>query len=60
MTNRKLWMTGVGLAVIALVGLAFYTSKVFDVGLWALWFAAFDGLVVNYAVSNVMVKKVTK
>ena len=56
--SRKLWMNIAGMAVLGLVGVAFYTSRVFDVGLWALWFAAFDGLIINYSVTNVMTKKV--
>ena len=59
MRSRKLWMNIAGMAVLGLVGVAFYTSRVFDVGLWALWFAAFDGLVINYSVTNVAAKKVT-
>ena len=60
MTSRKLWITISGLAVLVAIGLGFYFSRVFDVGLWALWFAAFDGLVINYHVANVVTKKVVE
>ena len=59
MHSRKLWITVAGLCVLVTIGVGFYVSGVFDVGLWALWFAAFDGLVINYHVSNVVAKKVS-
>ena len=60
MHSRKLWLTISGLGTLLALGAGFFFSGVRDAGLWGLWFAAFDGLVINYAVVNVAQKKVVK
>ena len=61
MHSRKLWLTIAGLTALVAIGTGFFVSGLkfggHDMGLWGLWFAAFDGLVVNYAVANVQQKK---
>ena len=56
MASRKLWLSIAGLVIIVLVGVGFYCSRVFDTGLWALWFAAFDGIILQYTAGNVAQK----
>ena len=60
MASRKLWLSIAGLVIIVLVGIGFYRAKVFDAGLWALWFGAFDGIIIQYTAGNVVQKRVLK
>ena len=56
MASRKLWLSIAGLVIIVLVGVGFYSARVFDTGLWALWFGAFDAIIIQYSAANVAQK----
>ena len=53
-------MSIAGLIALVLLGTGWFVKDVFDAGMWALWFAAFDGLVIGYSTLNVVQKKVQK
>lgn len=58
MKKTKLKLTLLGLVVLVALGTVWVIRAQSDVGLWALWFGAFDGLIINYAVANISQKKV--
>ena len=52
-TKTKLKISLVALVILVLVGACFVIWGKWDIGLWGLWFAAFDAIVVQYAITNV-------
>ena len=55
MKQTKLILTFAGVGALIALGVGWYFHRVIDVGLWALWFAAFDALIIQYAVANVVI-----
>ena len=60
MKRTKLKFAIIGVVVLILLAGAFILFDQWDPMLWGLWFAAFDGIVLQYSMANVLQKKVLK
>jgi len=55
--SKKFVFSLLGVLAIFVVAGFWLVQKVFDMGLWGLWFAALNGIVGVYAAANVVQKK---